>query len=555
MKKINIRISWAAWKGINSLAEIIGNIGAGLGYEVIWDLEYESRIKGWTNWFDINISKEKSGISKLVDILIIFDELALKKSLEFLKEWAIIISNEKFIKKFEEKNPEISLKNYKILDLEIEGKYDNTYLLGILSKLLDIPEDVVNAEIAKTFAKKWEEIINSNIKIVKNIVNSYSIDFDYDIKLEKVAEAQKMPYWNEMIAYWMIEWKLEYYAAYPMTPASSVLTEIINSKKINYLQAEDEISVIMAALWASYTGKRASVWTSGGWFALMTEALSFAIMSETPITAIFSQRAGPSTGTPTFHEAWDLNFALNPTFWDFEHVVLYPSSLEEAYYFGGLSLNIADKYQTVVILLTDKQMSEWHATVKELKVPKVDRWEFLENPSEDYKRYELTESWISPRVKVWTKNWDFIATSYEHWEYGETTESPEMKVKMTEKRMKKLNDFFKKEWYKGYEIINPEAKKMIVVTSFTTYTAKEFIKNNPEYGLIIIKFLKPLDHRLVEELKNVKELTFLEHNYSGQLENYMTKELKLDTLDLEIKNYRKYDLYPFYIEDLEEFFR
>ncbi len=552
--KINIRISWAAWKWINSLAEIIWNIWANLGYNIIWDLEYESRIKGWTNWFDINISKEKSGISKFVDILLIFDEFALEKSLKFLKTWAIIISNKKFIEKFEEKNPEISLENFKILDLEIEGKFDNIYLLGVLVKLLKIPENIVNDEISKTFAKKWEEIINSNIEVVKNIVKNYDIGFDYEIKLEKNWKAKKMPYWNEMIAYWMIEWKLEYYAAYPMTPASSVLTEIINSKKVNYLQAEDEISVIMAALWASYTGKRASVWTSGGWFALMTEALSFAIMWEIPITVIFSQRAWPSTGTPTFHEAWDLNFALNPTFWDFEHVVLYPSSLEEAYYFWGLALNIADKYQTVVILLTDKQMSEWHVTVENLKVPEIERWEFLENPSENYKRYELTENWISPRVKVWTKNGDFIATSYEHWEYWETTESPEMKVKMTEKRMKKLNDFFKKEWYKGYEIINPSAKKMIVVTSFTTYTAKEFIKNNPEYGLIIIKFVKPLDHRLVEELKNVKELTFLEHNYSGQLENYMTKELKLDTLDLEIKNYKKYDLYPFYIEDLEEFF-
>jgi 2-oxoglutarate ferredoxin oxidoreductase subunit alpha len=89
-----------------------------------------------------------------------------------------------------------------------------------------------------------------------------------------------------------------------------------------------------------------------------------------------------------------------------------------------------------------------------------------------------------------------------------------MKVKMTEKRMKKLNNFFEKENYKGYEIINPSAKKMIITTSFTSYTAKEFVKNNPEYGLIIIKFLKPLDHRLVDDLKNVSELTFLEHNYS-----------------------------------------
>jgi 2-oxoglutarate/2-oxoacid ferredoxin oxidoreductase subunit alpha len=99
-----------------------------------------------------------------------------------------------------------------------------------------------------------------------------------------------------------------------MTPSSTILSEIIKSKKVPFLQAEDEISVINSALGASFTGTRSMVGTSGGGFALMTEALSFAVQAEIPITAVLSQRAGPSTGTPTFHEQGDINFALNPTF-------------------------------------------------------------------------------------------------------------------------------------------------------------------------------------------------------------------------------------------------
>jgi 2-oxoglutarate ferredoxin oxidoreductase subunit alpha len=283
---------------------------------------------------------------------------------------------------------------------------------------------------------------------------------------------------------------------------------------------------------------------------LMAEALSFAIQAEFPITVILSQRAGPSTWTPTYHETWDINFALNPTFWDFDHIVLCPSSLEEAYNFAWMALNLADKYQSVVILLVDKQLSELSWTYSSLEKIKVDRWLILDNPPEDYKRYKLTEDWISPRVIVGTKNWDFIRSSYEHDEYWATTEDANIKKLMTEKRWKKLKDFFKKEGITWFEVINENAKKMILTFSFTSYTAKEFIKNNPQYWLVIIKFLKPLDVRLLDFLKDKEEIVFVENNYSGQLENYICGYFGLRFIKwLKISSLRKYDLYPFYIED------
>lgn len=95
-------------------------------------------------------------------------------------------------------------------------------------------------------------------------------------------------------------------------------------------------------------------------------------------------------------------------------------------------------------------------------------------------------------------------------------------------------------------------KKIIITTSYTIYTAKEFIKNNPDFGLIIIHFLKPLDERLLDEIKGKDEVVFVESNYSGQLENYVVKEFGLKYIDgLKIRNLRKYDLYPFYYEDFE----
>lgn len=547
--KLNTRITWPAWAWVNSTVDIISELYAELGYDLITDIEYESRIKWWVNFFDVNISdKNEKFLTKYVDIVLAFNAESLQKQMNSLKENSTIIINSKWINKLKEKG--LNFDNFNVLELEITDKYDNTYLLWIYAKYLNLDINILLEKIEKVFAKKWNDTVELNKNIVKNIFDTYEIKNKSNITLKRVWESKETIYWNKSLTKWAIEWGLEFYSAYPMTPASTILSEIINDGRVKYFQAEDEVAVINSALWASYTWVRAMSGSSGGWFALMSEALSFAIQAEFPIAVVLSQRAGPSTGTPTYHEAWDINYALNPTFGDFDHVVMYPSSLEEAYNFWGLALNIADKYQSIVLVLMDKQSSEMVGTIWELNVPKIDRWVMLENPGEDYKRYELNETWISPRVKVGTKNGDFIATSYEHDEYWATSEDPLVKKAFTEKRWKKLENFFEREWYSWYEVVNPSAKKMLIVTSFTSYTAREFVKNNSEFGLIIIKFLKPLDARLRKEIENKEEIIFIESNYSGQLENYISKELGLKYIpNLKISNLRKYELFPFYIED------
>lgn len=544
---LNIKITWPAGLWMNSTADIISHIFADMGYYVSGDNEYQSLIKWGLNWFDLNISDESMTLSKATDIVIAFNDKNLQNVLEVVKPGGFLIVNKKFSDKLE------NLDKWNVLDLEIADKYDNTYLLAILAKLLGWDLQLMLDRVETVFKRKWDEVVKKNQDIVSNIYETYELPVQSPYNIESVGPARKISYGNKALAWWAIASDLEYYSAYPMTPASTILTEIVNSKKVTFLQAEDEISVINSALGASFTGARSMVGTSGGWFALMTEALSFAVQAEIPIVAVLSQRAGPSTGTPTFHEAWDLNFALHPTFGDFNHIVLCPSNLEEAYYMAGKALNLADTYQNPVILLMDKQSSEFHGTILDESHCKTVRGKIIDAPAEDYKRYELTQDGISPRVKVGTKNGDFIATSYEHDEFWATTEESEMRMRMTEKRFKKLENFFEKESISWYEIINPDAKKYLITTSFTSYNAREFIKHNPEFGLVIIKFLKPLDERLIADLEGKEEIVFLECNYSGQLENYMTKELGLKHIQgLKISNIRKYDLYPFYMEDFEQ---
>ncbi len=537
---------------MNSTADIIADVFAELWYHVNTDIQYQSIIKWWINYFDIFVCDASKFISKYVDILVALDAKNLKTMLPFLKEKGIIIVNSKHLKKLEKEG--ISFDKYQILPLEIDAKYDNTYLISILAKLFSLEKSIIESKIEKIFTRKGQEIVDQNKAIFREIFENYTISVDNPFGvMKRVWEARKTTYGNKALTQGAIAGELEYYSAYPMTPASTILSEVIKDGSVSYLQAEDEISVTMSALGASFAGKRSMVGTSGGWFALMTESISFAQQAEIPLVMVLAQRAGPSTGTPTFHEQGDLNVALNPSFGDFDHIVMAPSSLENAYFSWAQALNFAQKYQTVVIVLIDKQFADGKATLEsELVIPKVERGKFEKNPTTDYKRYELTKDGVSPYTIPGVQDGDFIATSYEHDEYGATTEDSDMKVAMTQKRWKKLENFFEKEGITGYEVFNPDAKKIIITTSYTIYTAKEFIKNNPEFWLIVIHILKPLNEKLLKEIKWKDEVIFVESNYSGQLENYISKEFGLKHIEgLKISNLRKYDLYPFYYEDFE----
>lgn len=552
LNRYGIRIAGPAGLGMHSVMDIIANTFASLGYNVITDSEYQSIIKGGLNFYDVNICSTSPYIAREVDALISLNEKNITPNLQDLRKGGLLIANKKWIEKIETQYPTLRT-DFVVMDPLIEDKYENTYLVGMLAWYLGFGAHVFESGITKSFQKKGEETVQKNL----NILREYATLGEAQKKDGSVFFAPPTPlsktltYGNKAIAYGAMDSELEFYSAYPMTPASTILSEIVNAKRIPYLQAEDEVAVMNAALGASFTGARAMVGTSGGGFALMTEALSFAAEAEFPIVAVLSQRAGPSTGTPTYHEQGDMLYAVRPTFGDIENVVMIPSSMEEWYYMGGQSLNIAQKYQTTVILLTDKQFSEGKVTINTLTPAPVQRGKLLTNPGADYKRYELMSDGISPYVRVGTEQGDFIATSYEHDEYGATTEDMQMKVQMTEKRAKKLQNFFEREGIHGYEVVNPSAKKKLVTTSFNAYTARAFIEQNPEWGLVIITFLAPVDVRLRDEFARCDEIVFVENNYSGQLEGYLTKELGLKYVDgLEIKHLRKYDLLPFYMEDL-----
>lgn len=151
--RINIRVTGAAGLGMNSTADIIADVFAELGYHVNTDIEYQSIIKGGLNYFDIFVSTESKYISKYVDVLVALDAKNLEAALPFVKENGIILSNKKYIEKIQMQDM-ASVQKYQIQTLEIDDKYDNTYLISALAKLFSLPNEIIEKKIEKIFARK-----------------------------------------------------------------------------------------------------------------------------------------------------------------------------------------------------------------------------------------------------------------------------------------------------------------------------------------------------------------------------------------------------------------
>jgi len=240
---------------------------------------------------------------------------------------------------------------------------------------------------------------------------------------------------------------LKFYSGYPMSPATTIM-EFISSQadkyKIVLEQAEDEIAAVNMVIGANFAGARAMTATSGGGFCLMVEALSLAGMTETPVVIVVAQRPGPSTGLPTRTEQADLNLVMHAGHGDFPRAILAPGYPEQALSLMSKAFNLADKYQTPVIVLGDQHFGDAYFTVDELDLGgiTIDRGHILTNqdlPSPlEYKRYAPSESGISPRILPGQTRAVLYADSDEHTEEGHITESATVRNQMMRKRMQKL---------------------------------------------------------------------------------------------------------------------
>jgi 2-oxoglutarate ferredoxin oxidoreductase subunit alpha len=532
-------IGGQAGEGIKEAANLLGKVLVGIGYSVFTYHDYPSLIRGGHNFSTIRFSNEEVGAPvKKADFIVALDDRSVRRHKEDAKENTVWILDEGV-------KESVSGKSFRFpIRKEVKGVMRSSAILGILLKTFGIPED-------------------DGLSVVRGLKNAEENErifrrfYETAEKVEEITEVEgiKGDYLSgsEAIALGAVDGGLDVYVAYPMTPASPVLHYLAAHKKefgIKVVQPENEIGVINMTLGAAYAGARAMTGTSGGGFALMTETLSLAGMSETPVVIYEAQRGAPSTGVPTYTEQADLLFVLFAGHGDFPRIVVAPSDARECYFLTREALNLAWKFQVPVIILGSKNVGESYFTQR------IDRERVVEEPklwdgSEEYKRYEVTEDGISPLAFPGMKGAVVKATSYEHDEFGITTEEPAQIVRMKDKRERKrktIEEIFKKK-ENTVSVGGDLNSKKVLITWGENWGVCCEVGEELGYKAVKPNYLEPFPkERLFSEIEGAEEVICVELSPSGQFE----KLLKLNGIKVN-RRFRKYDTRPIFKEDLTEF--
>ncbi|MHA1932254.1 MAG: 2-oxoacid:acceptor oxidoreductase subunit alpha [Promethearchaeota archaeon] len=501
-----------AGEGVKKAGSVAAHMFASMGRHVFQMDDYMSLIRGGHNFSVVSTSpKWTSSHYMNANLTVNFDKRSCETHLNDIAENGIIIFNSD-----EQENVEgIGIP----LTSEAE-KYPMKSLMygvgaiAILASTIGFNKD----EMSKAISTQYPRGIEDNISFANTIYDMVKSGCQNKFPLVKGDRERKIISGNQSICLGAIAGGLDVYYAYPMTPASTILHFLAKQAEnfgLAVVHAESEIAVINMAIGSAFTGARSMVGTSGGGFALMTEGFSLAGITETPILVVLSQRPGPATGVPTYTEQADLSFALSAGHGDFLRIVASPATVEEAYYLTSEMLELVWKFQTPGILLTDKHLSESSMTV-DIDIERAKWAEPKMHKGSDYKRYLDTDNGISPMLFPPSKEtikWN----SYEHDQFGITTENADMISFMHDKREKKestLKEYLKEK--KTINIIRGEHPTNIFAFGSTYMSVLEALKyGNINPSVIQPIYLNPLPNWELEEFKNQDNIV-VEQSISGQ---------------------------------------
>jgi len=456
---MTFKIGGEAGQGIESGGAGFAKVLARGGLHVFGLQDYMSRIRGGHNFYQIRVSDRPlySHTDEVHLLLALIPETIERHRDEVVAGGGIIYDEDLEMNRedLEERGVKLFPVPLSKIAEEAGGRImTNTATFGAAAGLTEYDFEPMASVIRDNFAKKGQPVVDANLEVARKAYDfaceRYAADFDY--KLEPVEAPPRMVInGNQALCLGALLGGCRFISAYPMTPTSSILEWMATHASRYGLIAkhsEDEIAALCMAVGASHAGVRAMTATSGGGFSLMVEALGLAGMTETPVVIVEGQRPGPSTGMPTRTEQGDLLFMLRASQGEFPRIVLTPGTIEQSFHAGWRAFNLAEKYQCPVIILTDNflansvramERKDFHFEVVEVDRGQLLNEEELDQLTDDYKRYAITATGISPRARPGHPKAVFVACSDEHDEYGHfEDEDPENRVRMVQKRLRKL---------------------------------------------------------------------------------------------------------------------
>ena len=572
--------------GVDTAANIFGRACGYGGLYVFGRREYHSNIKGLHSYFHLRISpKETLANINDVDLLAAFDaETVVRHMQEVVSEGGIIVDSQQMntkvldiqtlppefkdeLRKFmSEKNLGETLKDFlayaeqknvhvypvpymdllnqigEKLGIEKISKITrmiNVLTIGVSFALFKYDRSLVEKAIRTTFPEKLADM---NITALNHACNYAEENFKDSFKhrLEKTDAHEERIFLtgNQAVAMGKVLGGCRVQTYYPITPAADeseyleaheILKTSGEDEAIIVIQTEDEIAAINSALGAALAGARAATSTSGPGFSLMVEGLSWAGNDEVPVVITYYQRGAPATGLPTRHGQADLRFAMHAGHGEFPRIILASGDIKECFYDAAKVFNLAEKYQMPVIHLLDKAMANCSQTypVFDYGKFKIERGQILtekELENQEYRRFRFTETGLSPRVVLGTKNGVHWCTGDEHNEIGHISEEPFNRRLMVEKRMKKL-ELVEKEvpieeklnFFGDHDseniVVSWGSPKGAIIESLNLLKSEGF-----SLGFMQIRMINPLPTDYIKKaLEGKKRIIDVEDNYSGQL--------------------------------------
>lgn len=552
--ELSLRIGGQAGDGALTIGNIIAKAFSRYGLFISTYKDFPSQIRGiHTNYTLRACSEKKYSRPSKLDFLFAFDKESILYHQHELKKNGIIITEEK-ISGIDFRN---DAKVYRVpfFDLSVNNFkkdiFKNTIALGVFSEFLEIDEKEFENIFEERYKRKGEEILNTNIKafelgknfIKENFGNIEKIKFPPKKENESILISG-----NEICAISAIYSGCRFYVGYPITPATEILeflAKFMPKFEGVVIQVEDEIAAINSAIGAGIAGLRAMTASSGPGISLMTEGLSYAGMTETPVVIVDSQRAGPSTGMPTKFEQSDLFHAVFGGHGDIPRAVIAPSHPEEVFEFTNIAFNLAEKYQIPVFLLLDQFISQNLFTIKipEIEKYRVERGEFFEDGNKNFKRFEFSEKGVSKKTFIGLPETLLHVTGVEHKEDGGITTYASLRKKMMEKRLLKLK-YIKEELPEP--LIMGQGENVVVTWGSSRLPVEEVLPEFENTRMVVIRGIYPFKNNLKEILKGNKVIC-VEQNAQGQL-SFVIEKLT----GKEVIKVLKYNGRPFYSEEIRE---
>lgn len=550
---ISVMIGGQGGDGTLTVSDLLGRYFRVRGLYVYNSRNVLSRIRGGHADASVRATVVPSWSQKATqDVLVAFDQDAVTVGRRELGPNAIILGDEGQVK-LEESRAYVLPLSMTSASKVGNALYKNVVAYGVLSVMLGLDPKDARGVIQTRFGRRGGEALEKNYQA-----------FDLGVELAKGSVGTTplltiedgpnhdliLTNGNQACALGFIVGGGRFFAGYPITPATPVMEEL--QKQLPAFdgvvrQAEDELAAINMTIGAAYAGARAMTATSGPGLSLMTEGLGHAGEAEVPVVIVDCQRVGPSTGEPTRHEQSDLLHVVFSSHGEFPRFVLAPGFATDSFELTAQALNLADKWQTPVILLLDQALSENTQTSPRFDVSKVhvDRGKLLSPADVEklavFKRYLLTADGISPRTNPGTRGGESEVTGNEHDEWGHVTVNRENRVKMMHKRMSRLElakpdlpapllwgDEKAKVGFIGYgSTFGPirEAQRLLKARGITSrfYQARTLWP-------VPVESLKPF-------LESVDVAYVVEHNYMGQFAMLIRQYLPSP----KVKNLVKFD--------------